>query len=93
MGLSNSEFAALVGCHVTTASRWRNGHRLPEVVYLERIRDALGLEWDDVYSRWEAGRKWAAKHPKSRYPDRARNPFGKFLRKYVFDETSELVSS
>lgn len=90
MGLSNSEFAELVGCHVTTASRWRNGHRLPEVKYLEAIRVALGLTWQEVYDEWKAGTDWAEKHPRAKHPNRVKQPFGAFLREHVFDDDADL---
>jgi transcriptional regulator with XRE-family HTH domain len=90
MGLSNSEFATIVGCHVTTASRWRNGHRLPEVKYLEAIRVALGLTWVEVYEEWSQGTAWADKYPRAKYPDRSKQPFGAFLREHVFDDDATL---
>lgn len=92
MGLSNSEFAAIVGCHVTTASRWRNGHRLPEVKFLEAIREALGISWEEVYQEWANAYAWTLRNPRDEEPDRSGQPFGVFLRRHVFDDDAELAS-
>lgn len=53
--MTNAEFARAIGCHVTTASRYRNGHRLPGVEKLEAIRSAFGLSHDEIHRLWQAG--------------------------------------
>jgi len=80
--MTNSEFAKAVGCDVTTASRYRNGHRLPGVQLLERIRLVLGVSHDELHAIWEKGTKWKAEHPK----DPQGNPFGAYLRRTMFDD-------
>ncbi len=67
--MSNSEFAKLVGCHVTTASRYRNGHRLPQVQLLERIRQVVGVTHEEIHQVWSLG------------PE----VFSRFLREHLFD--------
>lgn len=66
--MTNKEFAALVGCHVTTASAYRNGRRLPGVDKLERIRGVVGLSHDDVLALHAKGKE----------------AFGEYLRLHVF---------
>jgi transcriptional regulator with XRE-family HTH domain len=83
--LTNSEFAEAVGCDVTTASRYRNGHRLPGVELLESIEALLGMPHDELMRVWHAGRAWHRKYPK-RPQD---NPFGKMLRDRVFDSDGD----
>lgn len=67
--VSGRQFAAAVGCHPTTVSRWRNGHRLPGVALLDRIRKALGVSHDVIQIAWAAGQP----------------AFSEFLKERVFD--------
>lgn len=68
--LSNRDFARAVGCHITTASRYRNGHRLPGVEKLEGIRRTLGVSYDEIYAEWRKGKE----------------SFGAYLRERVFPD-------
>ena len=70
--MSNSQFAAAVGCHFTTASRYRNGHRLPGVEKLEGIRRTLGVSYDEILREWQKGKE----------------SFGAYLRQHLFDEAA-----
>ena len=63
--MTTTELANLIGCHMTTASRYLNGHRLPGVAKLEQIRVALGMTHEEAQALWAQG-------PKT---------FGAFLRK------------
>lgn len=42
-GLTNIEFARRVGCHHTTASRYRNGERVPSTAMTMRILSEFDL--------------------------------------------------
>jgi transcriptional regulator with XRE-family HTH domain len=70
MAMSNRQFAEAVGCDITTASRYRNGHRLPGVRLMRRIRDVLGVDQAEIERLWDAG-------PEA---------FSAFLREHVFEE-------
>jgi transcriptional regulator with XRE-family HTH domain len=70
--MTTTEFAEAVGCHVTTASRYRHGHRLPGVELLERIREVLGVSHEEIMTVWGRGAE----------------AFGAYLRKTVFDEAA-----
>jgi transcriptional regulator with XRE-family HTH domain len=68
--MTNGEFAKAIGCHITTASRYRNGHRLPGVELLEEIRKVLDVSHDEIHRVWAQGKK----------------AFGAYLRDRVFDD-------
>ena len=46
--VSNAEFGRAVGVHFTTASRYRNGERVPSTGVAMRIADAYGLDPGEV---------------------------------------------
>lgn len=71
MAVSNTEFARAVGCHYTLSSRLRNGHRLPSVEMLNRIRRAYNLDADEMLAAYEAGS----------------NQFARYLREHIFEAT------
>lgn len=66
--MTNSSFAAQVGCHHTMASRLRNGKRLPSLSMFATICETFDLDTDDALSAYKQG------------PD----AFGAFLRATVF---------
>src|SRR4051812_39762977 len=43
-GLSQAQLARSVGVADTQVSRWRRGHVVPTVQYLQRIADAFGVD-------------------------------------------------
>lgn len=70
--MTNSSFAAQVGCHHTMASRLRNGKRLPSLSMFSTIVKTFDLNTDDALSAYDQG---AA-------------AFGAFLRATVFSRTA-----
>lgn len=66
--MSNKEFARAVGCHFSTASRYRNGRRLPGVEILRKIADVLEVSVEDAHGEWSKGKE----------------SFGAWLRERVF---------
>jgi transcriptional regulator with XRE-family HTH domain len=87
--LTNKQFATAIGCHFTTASRYRNGHRLPQVELLERMRKVLGVSHDEIYDVWSKGRRYKSRHGTDR-PER--NPFGIYLRRHIFTDDDDLAA-
>lgn len=71
-------FAARVGCHFTTASRLRNGERMPSRELLGRIVEEYDLDSDEVLKLFTTGT-----------PDE----FGRYLKKNVFMTDSDEVDS
>ena len=71
--MTNSEFAAAVGCDVTTASRYRNGHRLPGVRLLKEIRTVLDMTPEEIEAVYDQGAE----------------AFGAMLRERVFDDDGQ----
>ena len=63
-------FAAQVGCHFTTASRLRAGHRLPGRVLLGRIQKVYGLDPEATLAAFTSSKE----------------EFGAYLRSEVFKE-------
>lgn len=61
-------FAKKTGCHFTTASRLRSGHRLPSGRLLSRIVDSFGLKADEALAAYTGGEE----------------KFGEYLRENVF---------
>lgn len=53
--MTNAALAELLGCHFSTASRWRSGKRLPGVRLLAKISAVLGIPHDDLVVAHEAG--------------------------------------
>lgn len=56
LGLSQTEFAAIVGTSQPTVSRWEDGSALPDLEQLGRIRAAVKKarrKWRDSWF-WEA---------------------------------------
>jgi transcriptional regulator with XRE-family HTH domain len=66
---SNAEFATLVGCHYSHASRLRNGLRLPSARIMRRIQIAYGLDPEELFNAYDQG-------PRA---------FGRLLRERIFD--------
>lgn len=73
MAVSNHEFAERVGCDFTTASRYRNGLRVPSARMLARIMKMFPFTESDVYELWEA------------LDEEGGASFGRWLREKVFD--------
>jgi transcriptional regulator with XRE-family HTH domain len=46
--MTNTEFGRRIGVHFTTASRLRNGQRLPSVAVLRRISKEFGIAEDEL---------------------------------------------
>ena len=67
--LTGAAFAQRVGVDYTTASRLRNGNRLPSLRLFARIVREFGLDSDFALAAFEKG------------PE----VFGAFLRRYVFE--------
>lgn len=53
--MTNEAFAARVGIDYTTASRLRNGHRLPSGALLVRIHREFGIGYKALMEAYEAG--------------------------------------
>jgi len=66
-------FAKKTGCHFTTASRLRSGHRLPSGRLLGRIIRQFGLNADEAMTAYNAGE----------------DQFGQYLREKVFSPIFE----
>lgn len=71
--VKNTEFAKRVGCHFTSASRYRNGNRLPGVPILGRIMLAFGLPLQSTLDAYDKGAE----------------EFSRYLREHVFDPQEE----
>lgn len=67
---TNSEFAGAVGCHFTTASRIRNGERMPSAAMFARIIEAYGLDPVEAWSTYARGRPVTADYLKHRVFER-----------------------
>ena len=78
--ITNAEFATAVDCHITTASRFRNGHRLPDLAILTRIEAAFGLAHEELMPVWLRCDARRRRGQKSHATE-----FGRFLRRRVFD--------
>ena len=79
--MTNVEFARRIGCHHTTASRYRNGERIPSTAVVMRILSEFNLtnkQKDELYK---------ALH-KSLPLDQRRKLFGQWLRTYVFSQSA-----
>jgi transcriptional regulator with XRE-family HTH domain len=68
--MTNKEFAKAVGCHITTASSYRNGRRLPQVEHLVAIQTMMGVSQDEIMAVYAQGKV----------------AFGEYLRKEVFHD-------
>lgn len=64
------EFADRVGCHFTTASRLRGGHRLPGRELLGRIVEAYNLDDKEALTAFTSGKE----------------AFGQLLRDRIFTD-------
>lgn len=71
-------FAARVGCHFTTASRLRNGERMPSRELLGRIVEEYDLNPKEVLDLFTTG---------------APSEFGDYLKEHVFKVDSDEVGS
>jgi transcriptional regulator with XRE-family HTH domain len=60
--VSNSEFAAAIGCHYTMVSRLRSGDRLPSVGQLAKIIEVYGLDPAEAIAAVNAGKKAFSKY-------------------------------
>lgn len=67
--VTNDVFAERTGCDFTTASRLRNGNRMPSAALLVRIVRAFDLDMARTMEAYEAGPK----------------DFSAYLRENVFD--------
>lgn len=54
--VSNAEFGRAVGVHFTTASRYRNGERVPSTGVALKIADAYDISADEMLRTIAAGR-------------------------------------
>jgi transcriptional regulator with XRE-family HTH domain len=81
--MTNVEFARRVGCHHTTASRYRNGERVPSTALAMRILDEFPLtsKQKDQLLRLMAAKGMSL--------DERRKTFGKWLRENVFSQPSQ----
>ena len=66
--VSNAQFGRDVGVHFTTASRYRNGERVPSTTVALKIAEVYHLDPEDVLRAIVAGRE----------------AFGHFMRMNVF---------
>lgn len=55
--LTGSRLARQLGCHHTTVSRWRNGHRLPGVQLLHELAIVTEIPYEEIYTAWKGGEK------------------------------------
>jgi transcriptional regulator with XRE-family HTH domain len=55
--LTGSRLARQLGCHHTTVSRWRNGHRLPGVHLLHELASVTEIPYEEIYTAWKGGEK------------------------------------
>jgi len=55
--MSGSQLAAELGCHHTTVSRWRNGHRVPGVQLLHQLSVVTEIPYQEVFEAWQGGEK------------------------------------
>jgi transcriptional regulator with XRE-family HTH domain len=76
--VTNAEFALRIGCHHTTASRYRSGERIPSAVTLLRIIREFDIT-DDAQRDLEK----ALAHPLDLEHRRA--AIGSWLRRWVFE--------
>lgn len=53
--LKNEDFAEAVGCDFTTASKIRNGSRLPSLPLLVKIREVYGLDGNEALDAYGHG--------------------------------------
>jgi transcriptional regulator with XRE-family HTH domain len=67
-------FAARVGCHFTTASRLRAGHRMPGRRLLRRIVEGYGLDREEAFRIFTEGT-----------PEQ----FGEYLRDRIFEAATD----
>lgn len=67
--VTNEAFARRVGCDYTTASRYRNGQRLPSYAMMQRIAHAFELPLEALATAAARGAP----------------AFGKYLRRHVFN--------
>lgn len=71
---SNTEFGKAVGVHFTTASRYRNGERVPSTGVARKIAKAYGLDAGELLDAINLGR----------------NAFGHYMRMNVFGPEPEV---
>lgn len=70
--ITNEEFASRVGIHFTMASKLRNGSRKPSVETLIAMRDAFGLDGNDILDAYSKGAE----------------SLGEYVRQAIFNEES-----
>lgn len=66
--VSNAAFGHAVGVHFTTASRYRNGERVPSIDKARKIAQVYGLDLDELTEAMASGRE----------------TFGHYIRMHVF---------
>lgn len=71
--VTNEDFAQRVGIHFTMASKLRNGKRTPSTETLVAIREAFGLDANDMVDALKSGKEG----------------FGEYLRDQVFHENDD----
>lgn len=72
--VSNAAFGRAVGVHFTTASRYRNGERVPSTGVALKIAESYDLDPGDVLRAIRSGREY----------------FGHFMRMNVFGPEPEV---
>jgi len=55
--MTGERLAKELGCHHTTVSRWRNGHRLPGVELLNELALVAEIPYDEIFTAWRNGPK------------------------------------
>ena len=83
IGISNVEFARRVGCHHTTASRYRSGERVPSTAILLRILAEFDLTEKQRKQLTDAMSKKMSL-------TKRREITGKWLRANIFTQKSDL---
>ena len=64
---TGGELSRALGCHHTTVSRWRNGHRLPGVQLLHSLAIVTETPFEDIYTAWARGDKAFAKFVRTQF--------------------------
>lgn len=64
---TGGELSRALGCHHTTVSRWRNGHRLPGVHLLYTLSTVTETPYEDIYAAWTKGEKEFAQFVRMRF--------------------------
>jgi transcriptional regulator with XRE-family HTH domain len=83
--VTNMEFGRRIGCHHSTASRYRNGERIPSTDILLRIFAEFGLS---AKQKDELSTVMDDKNGALTLSER-RRLFGEWLRKYVFSQNTK----